>query len=1090
MLVIFAHSLEAATYFVSRNGSDTNTGTSRSKAWASIHKVNASVFAAGDTILFEGGCTFSGGIYFEDAVKGTAANPIVLSSYGTGKATISSDAHSGFNAYNTAGFKIKNLIFQGAGRTSNNSSGIDFFMDLGNNARLNYIEIDSVEVFGYRKTGILIGSWNQASGFDNISITNSLVHDNGEAGIATYSEAILGLRNMYIAHSKVYNNSGLPETKDIHTGSGIMLGGVDGATVEYCETYNNGWLNAWAGGGPVGIWGYKCNNLLIQYNESHHNRTGTSKDGGGFDIDGGCTNSIMQYNYSHDNDGAGYLVAQYSGAPPLKGLIIRYNISENDGRKNNYAGIELWSSGSNGGIQDTEIYNNTIFVSPAASGFPAAITMTGNKFRNVSVRNNIFQTTSGLSVVVNRATDAATRFEGNNYWASGAALNFIWPEGNHTSLESWRTATGQETVNGVATGHSIDPELKDPGKGINVENPLMLYTLHGYELKEMSPLTGKGLNLAALFGTDTGSRDFFGNSIEQRSDYTIGAHQLTDNSKACLYGGTLPLNFGLLTGGTYSGPGVTDGKLFNPQSAGTGNKALLYSFTDANNQLKTIHHTVTVVDASATEWTGAATAEWFDSDNWSTCVPTAQIDATVSAEQAALVVRGDQTAIVRNLNANTPLTLEAGATLEVHGERLAGNIFAQPQSTIIMKSDKTQHLGVGTYGKLLLQGSGEKILSGAVTVATELELGQPKLYLGAHNLTIGNGAKINNHSSSSYIVTNGTGTLTYNAVGGTRAGGFPVGTSLNYAPVTLENAGVMDNFSVRVEEGFRTEATAGDLILEGVVNKTWHVEEEITGGSDVQMTLQWNESDELDLFTREESFISHFEGQEWGHQTETFGAPAAGSETRTYTKSISHVTSFSPFAVGSSGYMPMPVTLSYFSANRQGNDGLLQWETAMEQGNKGFGVEASVDGATFRTLGFISSKGPDAQHRQQYTFRDTEHGKNGTRYYRLRQNDLDGTTTLSTVKAVTFKPLQTATVTAYPNPFSDRITLNIAAATQELVHLTVSDAFGRTVYSSSANMQRGGNKISLQLAAEHRPGLYIVTVRFGTDTHQLKVLKQ
>ena len=45
-------------------------------------------------------------------------------------------------------------------------------------------------------------------------------------------------------------------------------------------------------------------------------------------------NSVMQYNYSHDNDGAGYLLAQFTYAREFTNNIVRYNISENDGRKN------------------------------------------------------------------------------------------------------------------------------------------------------------------------------------------------------------------------------------------------------------------------------------------------------------------------------------------------------------------------------------------------------------------------------------------------------------------------------------------------------------------------------------------------------------------------------------------------------------------------------------------------------------------------------------------------------------------------------------------------------------------------------------
>lgn len=38
----------------------------------------------------------------------------------------------------------------------------------------------------------------------------------------------------------------------------------------------------------------------------------------------------MQYNYSHDNQGLGYLLAQFPGAPAMHDLTVRCNISEND----------------------------------------------------------------------------------------------------------------------------------------------------------------------------------------------------------------------------------------------------------------------------------------------------------------------------------------------------------------------------------------------------------------------------------------------------------------------------------------------------------------------------------------------------------------------------------------------------------------------------------------------------------------------------------------------------------------------------------------------------------------------------------------
>ena len=79
-------------------------------------------------------------------------------------------------------------------------------------------------------------------------------------------------------------------------------------------------LLAWK---AVGIWTYASNRVTIRSSESYGNRTGGHADGGGFDLDGGVTNSVIEYCYSHDNDGPGFLVWNYEGAPHrLAGNIL------------------------------------------------------------------------------------------------------------------------------------------------------------------------------------------------------------------------------------------------------------------------------------------------------------------------------------------------------------------------------------------------------------------------------------------------------------------------------------------------------------------------------------------------------------------------------------------------------------------------------------------------------------------------------------------------------------------------------------------------------------------------------------------------
>src|SRR6266436_280556 len=68
-------------YYVSPNGNDANNGTSRSTAWKTVAKVNASSFKAGESILFEGGETFAGTLSFSTSSwQAASANPVIIGS--------------------------------------------------------------------------------------------------------------------------------------------------------------------------------------------------------------------------------------------------------------------------------------------------------------------------------------------------------------------------------------------------------------------------------------------------------------------------------------------------------------------------------------------------------------------------------------------------------------------------------------------------------------------------------------------------------------------------------------------------------------------------------------------------------------------------------------------------------------------------------------------------------------------------------------------------------------------------------------------------------------------------------------------------
>ena len=528
--------LQAADYYISPSGSDSNSGTSPEQAWQTIERVNSTTFAPGDSILFEGGQTFDGSIAFDANDSGTAGNPVAISSYGTGKATIYSAYADGIYARNCAGLEVKNLKFTGSGRSDPNGGyGLVFVNDLDDNIKLEYISIDNVEVSDYFEIGVYISGQNRSnSGFKDITITNCEIHDCGNIGINSGGWWPVDGRaheDIYIADCVIYNISGIPGRQP-HSGNGIVLAHVDGATVEFCEAYNNGWLCDASGGGPLGIWGWEADNFIIQFCESHHNKT-SGGDGGGFDLDGGATNSIMQYNYSHDNEGCGYLICQFGGAGIFENNICRYNISENDcsGSRSPMGGIHFWTA-QGVGMRDIEVYNNTICLGSDSIGM--GIFVMSEDLYNVNIRNNIFLTTGGLPVVevLGKATDKVT-FQGNCYWSSGEDFIVKWGIRRiYNSLEEWRLETGQEMLRGQPVGLQVDPQLVYPNGGGTIGDPHLLDALIAYKLAGSSPLIDAGLDLEVLFNIDSGPRDYYGTAIPSGVSPDIGAYEFDHDAPA------------------------------------------------------------------------------------------------------------------------------------------------------------------------------------------------------------------------------------------------------------------------------------------------------------------------------------------------------------------------------------------------------------------------------------------------------------------------------------------------------------------------------------------------------------------------------
>jgi uncharacterized repeat protein (TIGR01451 family) len=174
----------------------------------------------------------------------------------------------------------------------------------------------------------------------------------------------------------------------------------------------------------------------------------------------------------------------------------------------------------------------------------------------------------------------------------------------------------------------------------------------------------------------------------------------------------------------------------------------------------------------------------------------------------------------------------------------------------------------------------------------------------------------------------------------------------------------------------------------------------------------------------------------------------------------------------------LPVVLTAFTAQAvQNRDALLSWSTASEVGSAYFDVERSLDGTTFAKVDRVAAQGtkPSAS---SYTLTDAAVATKATGpvYYRLRQVDLDGTSTFSPVRSVSFTKAAAAAPVAlslYPNPAQASTQLDLSQLPASGTYqVTLLDATGRTVRTSTL---AGGLPQPLSLS-ELASGTYHVLV--------------
>ena len=177
----------------------------------------------------------------------------------------------------------------------------------------------------------------------------------------------------------------------------------------------------------------------------------------------------------------------------------------------------------------------------------------------------------------------------------------------------------------------------------------------------------------------------------------------------------------------------------------------------------------------------------------------------------------------------------------------------------------------------------------------------------------------------------------------------------------------------------------------------------------------------------------------------------------------------------------LPVELTSFTVNIKGKMVTLDWVTASELNNEGFDVQHSLNGTDWKSLDFVEGTGTTFEE-TRYSY---EHqASNGTNFYRLIQEDFDGTISYSDIVSIKVSAPTAANVLVVPNFVVNnfRVTADESTAIYDIQIFDVNGRLVQQLFNVADNQT-----INVQ---DLTKGLYFVRIQNDLDYITHRILKQ
>jgi hypothetical protein len=164
------------------------------------------------------------------------------------------------------------------------------------------------------------------------------------------------------------------------------------------------------------------------------------------------------------------------------------------------------------------------------------------------------------------------------------------------------------------------------------------------------------------------------------------------------------------------------------------------------------------------------------------------------------------------------------------------------------------------------------------------------------------------------------------------------------------------------------------------------------------------------------------------------------------------------------------------TASLQGVVATIKWETLSEQNSHHFTLERSLDNVNFTTIGSNINAAGNSSSKKEYQEDDNISSLNqyAIIYYRVKLTDMDGKIKYSNVVAIRIN--KSIGITAWPNPFSSSITVNVNVSQNASLTIRLTDVAGRTILTQQQQAPRGVTQVTLNNLDRLANGVYLLDI--------------